>query len=91
MVDYFAKQGMPMQPAKVTREHVEMFLAEFASMGHKPATVQTRYKCRGCSLPVPTRGRGYSSPPYGEHEAAVISDTRAGARQQQVNVFAEDS
>ena len=44
MVDYFAERGMPSDPAKITREHVEMFLADFAE-GHKPATVQTRYKC----------------------------------------------
>jgi site-specific recombinase XerD len=44
MVDYFAATGMPSDPSKITREHVEMFLADFAE-GHKPATVQTRYKC----------------------------------------------
>jgi site-specific recombinase XerD len=44
MVDYFAERGMPDNPTHVTREHVEMFLAEFADT-HKPATVQTRYKC----------------------------------------------
>lgn len=44
MVDYFAEKGMPDEPAKITREHVESFLADFAE-GHKPATVQTRYKC----------------------------------------------
>ena len=44
MVDYFDAHGMPTDPAKVTREHVETFLAEFAET-HKPATVQTRYKC----------------------------------------------
>lgn len=43
MVDYFAAHGMPAEPSKVTREHVEMFLADFAE-GHQPATVQTRYK-----------------------------------------------
>lgn len=45
MVDYFAANGMPDDPAKVTREHVEMFLTSFAETGRKPATVQTRYKC----------------------------------------------
>jgi site-specific recombinase XerD len=45
MVDFFAANGMPDDPAKVTREHVEHFLATFAEQGHKPATVQTRYKC----------------------------------------------
>lgn len=45
MVDYFATNGMPQEPAKVTREHVEAFLADFAEAGHRPATVQTRYKC----------------------------------------------
>jgi len=44
MVDYFVEHGMPADPSKITREHVEMFLADFAE-GHKPATVQTRYKC----------------------------------------------
>jgi len=44
MVDYFAAYGMPDDPEKITREHVEMFLADFTE-GHKPATVQTRYKC----------------------------------------------
>ena len=44
MVDYFDTHGMPTDPAKVTREHVEVFLGEFAET-HKPATVQTRYKC----------------------------------------------
>jgi site-specific recombinase XerD len=44
MVDYFADHGMPLDPALVTREHVETFLADFAE-AHKPATVQTRYKC----------------------------------------------
>ncbi len=44
MVDYFAAQGMPTEAAKVTREHVETFLADFAER-HAPATVQTRYKC----------------------------------------------
>ncbi len=44
MVDYFVAHGMPDDPEKITREHVEMFLADFTE-GHKPATVQTRYKC----------------------------------------------
>jgi site-specific recombinase XerD len=44
MVDYFAEHGMPDDPSKIAREHVEMFLGEFAE-SHKPATVQTRYKC----------------------------------------------
>jgi site-specific recombinase XerD len=44
MCDYFALRGMPDDPAKITPEHVEMFLGEFAET-HKPATVQTRYKC----------------------------------------------
>jgi site-specific recombinase XerD len=44
MVDYFALRGMPDQPSKITRDHVEMFLGEFAET-HQPATVQTRYKC----------------------------------------------
>jgi site-specific recombinase XerD len=44
MVDYFAAQGMPDDPNQITREHVEMFLAAFA-VDHKPATLQTRYKC----------------------------------------------
>lgn len=44
MVDFFALMGMPSEPHKITREHVETFLAEFAET-HKPATVQTRYKC----------------------------------------------
>lgn len=44
MVDYFDEVGFPTDPSRVTREHVEMFLAIFAET-HKPATVQTRYKC----------------------------------------------
>lgn len=44
MVDFFAINGMPDDPAKITREHVETFLGAFAET-HKPATVQTRYKC----------------------------------------------
>src|ERR1039458_709641 len=44
MVDYFAERGMPEDPSKITREHVESFLGDFAET-HKPATVQTRYKC----------------------------------------------
>ncbi len=44
MVDFFAERGMPDNPAHVTREHVEMFLADFADR-HAPSTVQTRYKC----------------------------------------------
>ncbi len=44
MVDFFAGAGFPTDPSKVTREHVETFLATFAE-SHKPATVQTRYKC----------------------------------------------
>jgi site-specific recombinase XerC len=44
MVDYFVARDMPNDPKKITREHVEMFLADF-TQGHKPATVQTRYKC----------------------------------------------
>jgi site-specific recombinase XerD len=44
MVDFFAAHGMPDEAAKVTREHVETFLADFAET-HAPATVQTRYKC----------------------------------------------
>ncbi|MGH3278729.1 MAG: tyrosine-type recombinase/integrase, partial [Trebonia sp.] len=44
MVDFFARVGMPGDPAQITREHVETFLADFAE-GHKPATVHTRYKC----------------------------------------------
>ena len=44
MVDYFVAHDMPLDPEKITREHVESFLADFAE-GHKPATVQTRYKC----------------------------------------------
>ena len=43
MIDYFAVHGGPVDPQQVTREHVEMFLADFAET-HKPATVQTRYK-----------------------------------------------
>jgi len=42
MVDYFAKHGMPDAPSNVTREHVEMFLADFAET-HMPATVLTRF------------------------------------------------
>ena len=45
MVDFFSDHGMPGDPRKVTREHVETFLAHFAEADHKPATVQTRYKC----------------------------------------------
>lgn len=44
MVDYFAAHDLPSDPDKVTREHVELFLGEFAET-HMPATVQTRYKC----------------------------------------------
>jgi site-specific recombinase XerD len=44
MVDYFAAEGLPDDPGKVTRGHVEAFLAGFAT-NHAPATVQTRYKC----------------------------------------------
>jgi site-specific recombinase XerD len=44
MVDFFAATGMPDDPAKITREHVESFLAAFAET-HKPSTVQTRFKC----------------------------------------------
>jgi site-specific recombinase XerC len=44
MVDFFAEHGMPCEAGKVTREHVETFLAGFAET-HAPATVQTRYKC----------------------------------------------
>jgi len=44
MVDYFAQVGFPTDPSSVTREHVETFLAAFAE-SHKPATVQTRFKC----------------------------------------------
>jgi site-specific recombinase XerD len=44
MVDFFAATGMPDSPDMITREHVEMFLAELA-LSHKPSTVQTRYKC----------------------------------------------
>lgn len=44
MVDYFAEHGMPDDPSKLTREHVETFLADFAE-GHMPATTLTRYKC----------------------------------------------
>jgi site-specific recombinase XerD len=44
MVDFFAAHGMPDEASKVTREHVEAFLADFAEC-HAPATVQTRYKC----------------------------------------------
>lgn len=43
MIYYFAIHGGPTDPEQVTREHVEMFLADFAQ-SHKPATVQTRYK-----------------------------------------------
>jgi site-specific recombinase XerD len=42
MIDYFAEHGMPNEPTKVTREHVEMFLVDFAEH-HKPATVLTRF------------------------------------------------
>jgi site-specific recombinase XerD len=54
MLDYFHEKGMPDDPLKITREHVESFLADFAEgwvkspgtwAAHKPATVQTRYKC----------------------------------------------
>lgn len=38
MIDYFALHEGPVDPAQVTREHVEMFLADFAET-HKPATV----------------------------------------------------
>ncbi len=44
MVDFFAANRVPDNPAKVTRAHVEAFLADFATT-HAPATVQTRYKC----------------------------------------------
>jgi site-specific recombinase XerD len=44
MVDFFAEVGYPTDPARITREHVETFLSQFAE-SHKPATVQTRYKC----------------------------------------------
>lgn len=44
MIDFFAGAGMPDDPARITREHVETFLADFAEH-HKPATVHTRYKC----------------------------------------------
>lgn len=43
MIDYFALHGGPVDPARVTREHVEIFLADFAET-HKPASVQTRRK-----------------------------------------------
>jgi site-specific recombinase XerD len=44
MVDFFAAAGMPDAPTKITREHVETFLADFAT-NHAAGTVQTRYKC----------------------------------------------
>jgi len=44
MVAFFTEHGMPDDPSKITREHVETFLADFAE-GHMPATTQTRYKC----------------------------------------------
>jgi site-specific recombinase XerD len=44
MVDFFAAHGMPDRADLVRREHVETFLAVFSET-HKPATVQTRYKC----------------------------------------------
>lgn len=57
-VDFLAAHGMPDDPMKITREHVETFLADFAAgwqpkdgnkppegPPHKPATCQTRYKC----------------------------------------------
>jgi len=45
LVEFLAEEGLPDNPARVTREHIELFLAHFAGQGHKPATVQTRYKC----------------------------------------------
>ena len=44
MVDFFAAHDIPDEAAKITRAHVETFLADFAEE-HAPATVQTRYKC----------------------------------------------
>ena len=44
MIDFFAPAGMPDDPTKITREHVETFLADLAQ-GHQPATVHTRDKC----------------------------------------------
>ena len=44
MVDFFAANDIPVEAAKITRAHVETFLADFAEE-HAPATVQTRYKC----------------------------------------------
>jgi site-specific recombinase XerD len=44
MVDFFVVNEMPDDATKLTRDHVETFLADFAAT-HAPATVQTRYKC----------------------------------------------
>jgi site-specific recombinase XerD len=44
MLGYFAEHGLPTDATHVTRDHLETFLSEFAK-DHKPATVQTRYKC----------------------------------------------
>ncbi len=43
-ITFLHNAGIPEDPAKLGREHVETFLADFAA-SHAPATVQTRYKC----------------------------------------------
>jgi site-specific recombinase XerC len=44
-VDYFVETGMSNEPRKVTRDHVEMFVADFGA-DYMPATDKARYKCR---------------------------------------------
>ena len=45
LTNFLKLEGLPDDPGAITRDQVEMFLEDFAGRGHKPATVQTRYKC----------------------------------------------
>jgi hypothetical protein len=47
MIDYFARHGGPTDPQQVTREHVEMFLADFA-VNHNQRTYRPASRSSGC-------------------------------------------
>ena len=75
MLDYFAEHGLPTDATHVTRDHLETFLADFAK-DHKPATVQTRYKCLRLFFSFLLEENEISQHPMGNMKPPLIPATQ---------------
>jgi hypothetical protein len=62
---YLAERGMPTQPARITREHVEAYLADATDRGLAATTVARFYRNRGSCTGTACRRRPAGRMRYG--------------------------